>query len=113
MRLYGEAGGGGKAGERALAVAQRGLGLYTGGMTRVTAQEAREDLLELLKAVEQGETVVLEHSGRAFQLSLVPPQTGPAIGPVLVVDDPEVLTGEWTWAAGEDGQLRFEPRASS
>ncbi|MFN7959859.1 MAG: hypothetical protein U0002_01175 [Thermoanaerobaculia bacterium] len=75
-------------------------------MTKVSAQQASSYLLDLLDAVEQGEEVVVERAGREFRLSLVqhPAQTEP----ILIIEDPDVLSGEWTWAAGEDGQLDFQ-----
>ncbi|HEX4953018.1 MAG TPA: hypothetical protein VF017_06455 [Thermoanaerobaculia bacterium] len=78
-------------------------------MTKVSAQQASADLLDLLDAVEQGEEVVVEREGREFRLSLVPPAAEKPEA-LLIIEDPDVLSGEWTWAAGHDGQLEFQPR---
>lgn len=80
-------------------------------MTRLSAKRAQEELPRLLDAVEQGEEVLVERGGRRFRLSLVLAEPdGPTGTSPLVVDDPEVLSGNWSWVAGEDGQLEFRAR---
>lgn len=53
-------------------------------MTEKTLEQAQKELPDLLDAVENGEDVV--------------------------VVDPEVLEGNWTWDTGEAGQLEFRSR---
>ena len=79
-------------------------------MTRVTANVAREQLPRLLDAVEHGEEVVVEREGREFRLSLVSDSSPARRVSPLIIDDPDVLSGDWTWTAGEDGRLHFQPR---
>lgn len=79
-------------------------------MTRINASEARQEFFRLLDAVEKGEAVIVERKGARFRLSLVLPEpVGSPASPVLV-EDPEVLSGNWTWAGDRDGQLQFRPR---
>jgi hypothetical protein len=90
--------------------------MYVVHMLRATATQARKDLFRLLDAVERGEEVVLERRGVRFRLSR---EDSPALAsevaeprPRLLVQDPAVLSGEWTWAADEDGQLVFVARSA-
>jgi hypothetical protein len=53
-------------------------------MAEKILEQAQKDLPDLLDAVEIGEDVV--------------------------VVDPDVLDGNWTWITGEDGQLEFRAR---
>jgi prevent-host-death family protein len=77
-------------------------------MTRLTASEARQEFFRLLDAVEQGEAVIVERKGVRFRLSVVPRErTDRSASPVLV-NDPDVLSGNWTWAGA--GRLQFRPR---
>lgn len=80
-------------------------------MARYTASEARRELFRLLDSVERAEEVVLERKGARFRLVLDRGSKRDR-GPVrkLKVEDPEVLSGEWTWTAGVDGQLHFQAR---
>lgn len=87
-------------------------------MLRTTASQARKDLFRLLDAVERGEEVVLERKGVRFRLSR---DEGSGVqgsdaqevaeprSPVII-EDPTLLSGEWTWVSDEDGQLTFQPR---
>lgn len=79
-------------------------------MTMMKAVEAQKDLLRLLDAVEQGEEVVVELGGRRFRLSLVPPATTKAVSSPLIIEDAEVLSGNWTWVSDEEGRLQFRAR---
>jgi antitoxin (DNA-binding transcriptional repressor) of toxin-antitoxin stability system len=74
------------------------------------AVEAQKDFLRLLDAVEQGEEVVVEHGGRRFRLSLVPPATTKTVSSPLIIEDTEVLSGNWTWVSDEEGRLQFRAR---
>jgi prevent-host-death family protein len=79
-------------------------------MTRLTASEARQEFFRLLDAVEQGEAVIVERKGVRFRLSVVPRErTDRSASPVLV-NDPDVLSGNWTWAGDQAGRLQFRPR---
>jgi hypothetical protein len=78
-------------------------------MTRVTASEARQEFFRLLDAVEQGEPVIVERKGVRFRLSVVRREPTSHASPVLV-SDPEVLSGNWTWVGDREGQLQFRPR---
>jgi antitoxin (DNA-binding transcriptional repressor) of toxin-antitoxin stability system len=79
-------------------------------MTRVTASEARQEFFRLLDAVEQGESVVVERKGVRFQVSMVPREPAERSASPVVVKDPEVLTGNWTWTGDKTGQLQFRAR---
>ena len=65
----------------------------------------------MLDSVENGEEVILERKGIRFRLLLDRESRGKG-KPVkrLEVTDREVLSGQWSWAAGTDGQLHFQPR---
>jgi hypothetical protein len=79
-------------------------------MTRIKASEARQEFFRLLDAAEKGEAVIVERKGARFRLTLVPPEPiGTPASPVLV-EDPEVLSGNWTWVGDQEGQLQFRSR---
>lgn len=84
--------------------------MYTVHMTRVTATAARRDLFHLLDAAERGEEVILERRGARFRLSLEKPEAVDVPASPLVVEDPDVLEGQWTWQASAEGDLTFRPR---
>jgi hypothetical protein len=79
-------------------------------MTMMKAIEAQKDLLRLLDAVEQGEEVVVEHGGQRFRLSLVLPATTKKLSSPLIIEDAEVLSGNWTWVSDQEGRLQFRAR---
>lgn len=79
-------------------------------MTRVKATEARQEFFRLLDAAEKGETVIVERKGARFRLSLMEAEPEPASTSPLQVDDPDVLSGNWTWAGDPDGELQFRAR---
>lgn len=88
--------------------------MYTVHMKRVTATEARRRLFQLLDAVENGEDIVLERSGVRFRLTLDKArERAEDPGSPLIVDDPALLEGDWTWQTDEDGQLVFQSRRDS
>ncbi len=97
--------------ENLLRSPMRGLRVYDVHMNRYTASEARREFFRLLDSVERGEEVVLERKGIRFRLVLDQRNTG-SQGParILEVDDQDILSGEWTWTAGADGQLQFRAR---
>ena len=79
-------------------------------MNIVNAAAARGQLSHLLDEVEQGEEVVVERRGVRFRLVLdVSPREDIPPSP-LIIDDPEVLAGNWTWRSAENGQLVFQAR---
>jgi hypothetical protein len=84
--------------------------MYTVHMPRVTATAARRNLFHLLDAAEKGEEVILERRGARFRLSLDPPSRQEIPPSPLIVEDPDILSGDWTWRAETDGELTFTPR---
>lgn len=87
--------------------------MYVVRMVRTTATQARKDFFRLLDAVERGEEVVLERKGVRFRLSREDTAATSEVSeprPRVVIRDPAVLSGQWTWAADEDGQLVFVAR---
>lgn len=81
--------------------------MYTVRMTRINATEARRRLFHLLDAAEQGEEVILERRGTRFRL-VREDAPAAAAGPVsspLAIDDPALLSGEWSWEQRPDGDL--------
>ena len=79
-------------------------------MTRINASEARQEFFRLLDAVESGEAVIVERKGARFRLSLVPPEPAEAPASPVLVNDPDVLSGNWTWVGDKEGHLQFRPR---
>jgi hypothetical protein len=79
-------------------------------MSRVTATAARRNLFHLLDAAEKGEEVILERRGTRFRLSLEPPSREAIPSSPLIIEDPDVLAGDWSWRADSKGELAFEPR---
>ena len=84
--------------------------MYTVRMTRLKAREARQEFFHLLDAVERGEAVIVERKGVRFRLTLVPPEPAADSASPVVVEDPDVLSGNWTWVGDREGQLQFQPR---
>jgi len=78
-------------------------------MARYTVSEARRQFFQLLDAAERGEEVVLERKGVRFRLVTDVPGHAESAPSPLVVDDPGVLSGQWTWVTDEQGQLQFQP----
>jgi hypothetical protein len=74
-------------------------------MGRFTASEARKVFFDLLDAAEKGEEVVVERRGTRFRIAVEP--RGPRKGKVspIRVEDPAMLSGQWTWAPDENGQM--------
>ena len=81
-------------------------------MTRVKATEARQEFFRLLDAAEKGETVIVERKGARFRLSLIEAGPEPASTSPVQVNDPDVLSGNWSWVGAPDGQLQFRARRS-
>ena len=79
-------------------------------MARYTATDARRHFFQLLDAAERGEQVVLERHGVRFKLVLEAAEVVETPAAVLIVNDPEVLQGDWTWTSDEQGQLQFQAR---
>lgn len=76
-------------------------------MPRTTAAQARQNLSRLLDAAERGEEVVVERRGVRFRIVAEAAEpVAPPDRPLLVADD-AVLSGEWHWEAGPDGDLAF------
>ncbi len=85
--------------------------MYTVHMPRFTATEARKQLFRLLDSAEKGEEVILERRGTRFRIMLDPgPKSGDHPIAPLNVTDKDVLSGEWTWTAGAEGELQFRAR---
>lgn len=84
--------------------------MYNVHMRRFNVSEARRELSRLLDAAEAGEEVIVERHGVEFRVVVgsrgrsVPPS------PPFVIEDPAVLSGNWTWIPDEDGQLQFVAR---
>jgi hypothetical protein len=79
-------------------------------MTQIKASEARQEFFRLLDAAEKGEAVIVERKGTRFRLTLVPPEAIETPTSPVLVEDPEVLSGNWTWVGDPEGQLQFRPR---
>jgi len=79
-------------------------------MTRFTASAAQLQLFELLDVVEQGEEVVVERRGTRFRVVLDDARSDEIPPSPLIIKDPDVLAGNWTWQADENGQLDFQIR---
>ncbi len=79
-------------------------------MARYTATDARRHFFQLLDAAERGEQVVLERHGVRFKLVLEGAEGVETPAAVLIVNDPEVLQGDWTWTSDKQGQLQFQAR---
>lgn len=86
--------------------------MYIVPMKRFTASDARRELFRILDSVEKGEVIVLERKGVRFRLILDRDESRPEEGTRkrLMIRDPAVLSGEWTWTADDDGQLQFHSR---
>ena len=85
--------------------------MYNVRMVRFTVTEARKQLFRLLDSAEKGEEVILERKGTRFRLILDPgPKSGDCSVALLDVTDEDVLSGEWTWTSGAEGQLQFQAR---
>lgn len=77
-----------------------------------TASGARKELFRILDSVENGEDIIVMRRGVRFRISLDPAhELEPGLQEPLEVEDQDVLSGEWTWTAREDGQLEFQPKA--
>ena len=84
--------------------------MYVVRMTRTTATEARRRFFELLDAAERGEAVVLERRGVRFRISLDRAASAAVPRPSpLVVADPALLEGTWSWKTNSEGELTFLP----
>ncbi len=85
--------------------------MYNVHVARFTVTEARKQLFRLLDSAEKGEEVILERKGTRFRLMLDPgPKSSDQSFACLDVTDEDVLSGEWTWTAGAEGQLQFQAR---
>ena len=80
--------------------------LYT--VKRFTAAQARQNFASLLDAAESGEKVIVERGSVRFAVKA---ERRKAIRPKrrIIILDPAVEAGEWTWALGKKG-LEFRPR---
>jgi len=88
------------------------LKMYTVHMARYSASEARRQFFELLDAAERGEEVILDRKGIRFRLVVEPNQVVEPPTSPLIIDDPDVLSGEWTWVSDGRGQLQFQSTPS-
>jgi len=52
----------------------------------------------------------VERTGAWCRLFLVPPELADAPDSPVLGDDPDVLSGNWTWIGDTDGQLQFRVR---
>ena len=73
-------------------------------MVHYRASEAQRQFSKLLDAAERGEEVMIGRRGVYFRLILEPSNTQNT--PFILEED--VLSGNWTWAADEAGQLHFK-----
>ena len=74
--------------------------------------EARARFGDLLDEAERGDAVVIERHGVRFTLS-AEGQTARSVqgGPIFSSIDPDVMSGEWTWASTARGlQVRTRRR---
>jgi len=79
-------------------------------MKHLKVAEARAQFGEMLDRAEQGEPVVIERKGVRFVLRAERDEPPPKSGrPFFTQVDPDVLSGEWTWAATRGG-LAFQAR---
>ena len=81
--------------------------LYNVHMARTTAAQARQNLSRLLDAAERGEEVIVERRGVRFRIVAEAAEPAAPPGEPLLVADDAVLSGEWHWEAGADGDLVF------
>lgn len=79
-------------------------------MARFSVAEARRQFSRLLDVAEQGEDVVLERRGVRFRLIVEADADASSepTGSPLIVADADVMAGQWTWTAADDGQLQFQ-----
>ncbi len=85
--------------------------LYNVHMARLTASEARRQFFHLLDAAERGEPVVVERRGVRFRVSVeIEEEVVEEVRSPLIIEDPSILSGQWTWSADERGELQFVPR---
>ena len=80
-------------------------------MKRYTAAQARQNLSRVLDEAERGTSPVIERKGVQFLLS-VRTRKSPRrrlTKPRIVVLDPAVEAGSWTWT-WTNGGLTFRPR---
>ncbi len=92
-------------------VAGRFVRAYNQIMTTFTATQARQQFFQLLDAAEDGGNVVLERRGTRFRLVCEAPIKAAEPDSPLVIQDPALLSGNWTWSADDDGQLSFQELA--
>ncbi len=92
-------------------VAGRFVRAYNQIMTTFTATQARQQFFQLLDAAEDGGNVVLERRGTRFRLVCEAPKKAAEPDSPLVIQDPALLSGNWTWSADDDGQLSFQELA--
>jgi len=79
-------------------------------MTQIKASDARQEFFRLLDAAEKGEAVIVERKGARFRLTLLPPEPARTRSSPVLIEDPEVLSGNWSWVGDQRGQLQFRPR---
>lgn len=84
--------------------------MYNVHMKRFNVSEARRELSRLLDAAEAGREVTVERRGVQFRLSVVAEERPAPRSSPLVIEDPAVLSGNWTWIADEAGELQFLAR---
>ena len=84
--------------------------VYNVRMFPVSATQARRTFFTLLDAAEAGEVVVVERHGKQFRLVAEHEAAplAPDLASPLVIIDPALLEGQWTWAEASDGALDLE-----
>jgi antitoxin (DNA-binding transcriptional repressor) of toxin-antitoxin stability system len=78
-------------------------------MKHYKVSEARARLGDLLDEAERGDAVVIERHGVRFTLSAERPSSRASARPLFASVDPDVMSGQWTWAFTARG-LRFRAR---
>ena len=82
--------------------------MYT--MKHYRVSEARARFGDLLDEAEKGDVVTIERHGVRFRLSAEAQEARPAAGGALFASvDPDVMSGQWTWASTSRG-LRVRAR---
>lgn len=81
--------------------------MYIVHMARTTMAQARQNLSRLLDAAERGEEVVVERRGVRFRIVIDAAAPPEAVARPDLVADEAVLSGEWRWSTGPDGELGF------
>jgi antitoxin (DNA-binding transcriptional repressor) of toxin-antitoxin stability system len=72
-------------------------------MKRYTVSEARTRIAEVLDRAERGEAVAIERRGVRFQVVAKRSARVRKRPPMIVILDPAVERGDWTWTEGPNG----------